>query len=278
MIELNIVGVGAWGEGFSNWPELQSGFSSGAWAEQVLLSPSVIPARERRRASQSVKMAVEVMGQACEMAGMDPSLPAVVCASAMGEMQITENLCRTLADDPSQVSPTRFHNSVHNAPIGYWSIATGSHASANAVGGHDHSAALGLLEAAAQAQHDDGPVIFVSFEVAAPPSLFDARPSKHPLALAMLLAPLRSSDDTLARISLDLVQGEYEFSKYQGVLPVDYSGNPTAVLLPLFKALAAEEQPGEPRGWSGSLPLSGHCALAVKISDCPDAGFRAMRA
>ena len=35
-----------------------------------------------------------------------------------------------LAADPRELSPTRFHNSVHNAPAGYWTVAAHCHAPA----------------------------------------------------------------------------------------------------------------------------------------------------
>ena len=49
-----------------------------------------------------------------------------------------------------QVSPTQFHNSVHNAAAGYWSIATGSQQAAHLPGCHDVTAAAALLKAMAE--------------------------------------------------------------------------------------------------------------------------------
>ena len=48
------------------------------------------------------------------------------------------------------ISPTRFHNSVHNAAAGYWGIATGATAAANALCAYDASFGAGLLEALTQ--------------------------------------------------------------------------------------------------------------------------------
>ena len=45
-------------------------------------------------------------------------------ASTYGDLAITDYMCSTLAKAPMTLSPTRFHNSVHNAAAGYWSIAT----------------------------------------------------------------------------------------------------------------------------------------------------------
>ncbi len=44
-------------------------------------------------------------------------LPCVF-VSAHGDLSINDYACSTLATDPSVLSPTRFHNSVHNAAGG----------------------------------------------------------------------------------------------------------------------------------------------------------------
>ena len=263
VIEVDIIGIGAWSDCFADWPALRYGVQTGQWAEAVPLSPGLIPPRERRRAPQSVKMAVEVMSQACAMACVQPSEPAVVFASAMGDMDITDAMCRTLADNPELVSPTRFHNSVHNAPIGYWSIATGSHAPATAVAGHDDSAALGLLEAGVQCAEEGVPVIYVCQEGVAPAPLVAARPSKQALALALLLAPVQAHDRRGQPLGLELVDGAADFPLVPERIPLDFSGNPAGALLPLFVALAGsgEMRPGRRTRW---LPISAHTFLRVE--------------
>jgi len=270
MTELDIVGVGVWSEYFSSIKKLQEGLVKGEWASDTALKPELIPPRERRRAPHSVKMAVEVMAQASEMAGMQPSEPAVVFASAMGDMQITEAMCSILADRPELVSPTRFHNSVHNAAIGYWSIATGSHQPSTAVAGHNHTGGLGLLEASAQCCEDAVPVLFVCQEGRASATLSVMRPSAHPLALSLLLVPCGTHPRPAGRLGYEVIEGAPSISaqddKLAPGLPVDFSGNPTAALLPLI-ALIADMQAGvSPLENECCLPLNEHCALRVRIS------------
>ena len=57
------------------------------------------------------------------------------------------------------ISPTQFHNSVHNAAAGYWHIAAGSAAPSLSVGGHDGAFAAGLLanRLVPQAEAQSGP-------------------------------------------------------------------------------------------------------------------------
>jgi hypothetical protein len=87
--------------------------------------PSILPPNERRRAPDTVAVALEVAQAACVNAGRDPAQLATVFASTYGDLAITDYMCSTLARAPTTLSPTRFHNSVHNAAAGYWTIATG---------------------------------------------------------------------------------------------------------------------------------------------------------
>jgi hypothetical protein len=58
-----------------------------------------------------------------------------VFASAHGDLSINDYMCGTLASDPTVLSPTKFHNSVHNAAVGYWTIGVGCMAASNSVVG-----------------------------------------------------------------------------------------------------------------------------------------------
>jgi hypothetical protein len=49
-------------------------------------------------------------------------------------------------------------------------------------------------------------------------------------------------------------------------MPIDYSGNPTAALLPLFRALARLGQRAQAEPWLTCLPLSSYNALEIKLA------------
>ena len=72
-----------------------------------------------------VAVALEVALAACRAADRDPATLPSVFASTHGDLAITDYMCETLATDPTAVSPTKFHNSVHNAAAGYWTIGAG---------------------------------------------------------------------------------------------------------------------------------------------------------
>lgn len=259
MTELQLLGLGAWSPAFANWDEFRTGLSTGAWSDDAKLAPERIPARERRRAPRLVKMAIEVMDQACAMASLEPDDVAVVFSSAMGDMDITDYMCRTLADNPALVSPTRFHNSVHNAAPGYWSITTGAFCPATAVSAFEYTSPTALLEGAIQAAEEATPVLVVTQEVAAPDTLMDICPAETPFAAALLLAPAGFSKAPLATISLAAARERAAWPSPDSSLPAVFASNMSARLLPLLTSIARAETTAV------KLPLSEHLSLSVTL-------------
>lgn len=267
MTDVDLVGLGVWSEAFSDW----GGFCSVMQGDQIEASaapaPQLIPAKERRRAPASVKMAVEVMDQACRMAALDPSSVATVFASAIGDMQITDYMCRTLATEPRAISPTRFHNSVHNAATGYWSIATGSHSPANAVSGYSNSVWVALLEGAIQAVEEQIPVLVAAQEVAAPAPFSSIYGVCQPFAVALLLAPAGFSASSLASMQLAVSSGEVESPALPRLAGDGLAGNYAARSLPLLEIIAKD------RDAELQFPLSASRSLSISVS----AGCQATR-
>ena len=260
MTRVDISGVGVWSEQFANWEEFRAVLGGSEAVLSSALKPELIPPKERRRAPQAVKMAIEVMDQACQMAGVDPSGVATVFASGMGDMQITDYMCRTLASTPRLVSPTRFHNSVHNASTGYWSIATGSHAPANAVSGYSHSVAIAILEAAVQASEENIPVLVVVEELAAPQPFKSVCDAELAFAAALLLSPSVAASSPMASMDIKVCRSEVDISAPLQVQGIDYSTNFAAKILPLLVAVAEQEAADM------KLPLSRRTALQFSLS------------
>lgn len=264
MNELSILGLGAWSPRFASWGALVNGLRTGRWQTEALLEPSRIAARERRRAPKSVKMAVEVMTQACEMALLEPREVATVFSSAMGDMQITDDMCSALARPPREISPTRFHNSVHNAANGYWSIATGSHAPASAVSAFLYTAPVAFLEAAIQAVDSNGPVLLVTQEMAAPFTLRDTCPTVADFAAAILLAPPGYSDAYKTSVRFATGGGAADWPELPEPLKADFLEHPGARLLPLLAAIASPSTNEAPVRMS--FPLSRRSSLTLSLT------------
>ena len=260
MTDVDIVGLGVWCESFSNWDEFCSVLEGGSGAAGSALKPEVIAPNERRRAPLSVKMAVEVMDQACRMAALEPSGIATVFASAIGDMQITDYMCRTLADAPRTISPTRFHNSVHNAATGYWSIATQSHSPASAVSGYSNSAWVAFLDGAIQAVEENIPVLVAVQEVAPPAPLQPIYEWTHPFAAAILLAPVGFCSSPIASVRLSVSGDSIESPQLPQIPGIDLSGNFAARSISLLAAIE-KERDAELR-----FPLSRYSSLSISIA------------
>jgi hypothetical protein len=261
MTELQLVGIGTWSPRHGNWEEFCAGIQSDDWPEEVKLQPDLIPPRERRRAPQLVKMAIEVMDQACKMAAIEPNESAVIFSSAMGDMQITDYICAALAQTPKLISPTKFHNSVHNAAPGYWSIATGAFCPASAVSAFEYTPTMAFLEACIQAAEEQTPVLCVAQEVAAPPVLMDICPSEAPFSAAFLLAPAGFCDSPLASIEFVVEQDSAEWPEIDGRLG-EFASNMSARFLPLMTALAGN------MATHIRLPMTENMSLGVRLDPC----------
>jgi hypothetical protein len=104
------------------------------------------------------------------------------------------------------LSPTRFHNSVHNAPAGYWSIAAGAQVASTTICAYDASFAAGLLETFAQVAADGRETALIAYDLDYPSPLREARPGLAPFGLALVLQPGPGAK-ALARLTARLDTG-----------------------------------------------------------------------
>lgn len=187
-----IDGIGLLAPGLESWPagtEILAGRATYASAPTVLPPPALLPPAERRRASRLVKAALGAGLEAVNDAGADASLLATVFCSSSGDGHNCHAICETLASDDRSVSPTRFHNSVHNAAAGYWGIATGARAPSQVLCAYDAGFAAGLLEAAVQVSTAQTQVLLVVYDAEYPEPIFTKRPVPDAGSVALLLAP-----------------------------------------------------------------------------------------
>ncbi|MBT2119454.1 beta-ketoacyl synthase chain length factor [Dyella sp. LX-66] len=242
-MRVHVEGIGVWSPQLADFAALH-GQLQGTPAPAPAGRPpaATLPANERRRAPESVLLAIEVAGQAVAMSGRAPAELACVFGSAFGDLSITDYMCETLAHAPTELSPTRFHNSVHNAAAGYWTIATGCHAPSSAVCAWHDSIGAGLLEAAAMALADQRPVLFVCSDVAGAGPLAPITRSTQAFGCAFVLAP-EASPRTLATLSLQLAPRVATHTD-DGPLPAAWSeANATAAAaLPLLVVLAGRDR------------------------------------
>lgn len=238
-LTLGIEGIGVWAPGLPGWNDSVAALRGAgiAAAAPCAPAPALLPPNERRRAPESVLLAIEVAAQACAMSGREPAELPHVFASAFGDLAINDYLCATLARAPLEVSPTRFHNSVHNAPAGYWTIATACRENSTALSASDATFGAGLLEAALLAQAEQRPVLLAVFDVAASGPLMDVIACNVAFGAALVLGPV--SERAVARLRFDF--GAAPLAPHAGLLHASYATNPAARSLPLLAALARRQ-------------------------------------
>ena len=175
--------------------------------------------------------------RSCNRAWIRAKVPTVF-ASSGGEMGVLDTLCRTLALPDRLISPTLFHQSVHNTAAGYWGIATTCQQSSTALACYDDSFAAGLLEAVTFVCVEQRPVLLVAYDLAVPAPLNEARPITTGFAVALLLVP--PSDSSLATMQLRLEEADQEDIRglQDAALERVRLDNPAARSLPLLRAIA----------------------------------------
>lgn len=240
-LSCSVVGIGLLGPGLSDWARGQHTLHDVAgWqrAPTEVGAPQRLPATERRRAGRVVKASIEVADQALAMAGLDAATLATVFTSSTGDPLNCHLLCEALAAPEPVVSPTRFTNSVHNAPAGYWHIATASRAPSTSLAAFDASFAAGLLEAAGQCAAGAAPVLLVATDVPYPEPLHAVRPVADVMAVALLLAPRSTPGRGLV---LQVCADAAATACSEPGLEALRQGIPAARALPLLQALARRD-------------------------------------
>ena len=258
-----VEGIAFWAPTLPGWSVARAAFrGEGSPADPPAKrpAPELLHAAERRRAPDTVALALEVAAAAVSEAGYAPgSLPSVF-TSAHGDLAVNDYMCRTLASTPTLISPTKFHNSVHNAAAGYWTIGTGCMEASNALSAFEWSFAAGLLEAATLCAADGRPVLLAAFDVEAAGALASVTSSTGLLAAALVLAPEQSAR-TLAAFEWSLASGAPVALAPASAAARAVAGNAMADALPLFERLAC--------GGSGELRLPLSATLSLRLVPKP---------
>jgi hypothetical protein len=256
-------GIGFLAPGIAGWPaavDVLAGNAGYQPAPTVLTPPAVLPPAERRRASRLVKAALGVGLEAVAHAGADASTLATVFSSSSGDGHNCHALCETLASSDRAVSPTRFHNSVHNAAAGYWGIATGAMAPSQVLCGYDASFAAGLLEAMAQVATASTPILLVAYDAEYPEPIHARRPVPDAGGVALLLSPGRS-ERSLASLKVSL--GDTPNARMnEAALERLRTDIPAMRALPMLELLAGR------RAGSVSLEYLPPLQLQVEVTPC----------
>jgi hypothetical protein len=240
-VRLYVEAVALRGPGLDGWDDARAVLAGTEPYEAcpTIVPPSpLLPANERRRAVQTVKLALALATEVFTAAGRDPEDTATIFTSSGGDGETLHAILEALASADPDISPTRFHNSVHNAPAGYWSIASGSHAPSTSLCCHDASFAAGLLEAAVQVTVDKQAVALIAYDLCYPEPLNSVRPISAPFGTAFLFTPAPTAT-VFARLDVSLGAGSAIAAPMEPAsLEALCRGAPAARSLPLLATLA----------------------------------------
>lgn len=248
-LQIQVEGIGLWSPQLANFDALRHLLAGGAPATPSA-SPqaSALSPNERRRAPESVLVATEVASQATAMSGRAADSLACIFASAYGDQAITDYMCHVLAHNSTELSPTRFHNSVHNAAAGYWTIATNCRAPSSAVCAGNASFGAGLLEAATLACADNRAVMLVCSDTAGKGPLGELIGCTLAFGCALVISP---NTTVGTRLRLALTASTPSHASLPAECVAWMGDNPSAASMPLLAMLASGK---------------GECVLAA--SDC----------
>ena len=263
-MQVFVDGVGLIGPGLDGWQASQpvlAGEAAYVPAPTVIAASDLLPAAERRRTGVPVKLALAAGCEAFTHARRDAAHTATVFTSSGGDSENVHQICTTLASAAREISPTRFHNSVHNAAAGYWSIATRSRAASTSLCCHDASFAAGLLDAATQIAVDGEAVALIAYDQPYPEPLNAVRSIAASFAVALVLAPAAGAA-TLARLEVSFEPGQSSPTPMREAgLESLRLGVPAARSLPLLAALARRTE-------TAVMLDYGSARLAVTVIPC----------
>ena len=262
-VYVNAVGLAAPGlEGWAQGCQVLAGEQPYTPQPLERYKPQLLPPNERRRATEVVRLAFRACEDAIDNCNLDPAILAGVFASSSGDYPIVDQICRALRQPERAVSPTQFHNSVHNAPAGYWSIATGSRAPSTSLAGYDGSFSAGLLEAATQVALEGTPALMAAYDFPAPLPLLADRPIQNPFAVTLVLTA-EPDDSSLASLTINPETEEKNESQMEvPSMEAIRLDNPAARSLPLLKGLAMK------KNCLLHLPLPSGQTLTVNLDPC----------
>lgn len=237
-----VEGVSLLGPGLNGWmasSDVLTGKTPYVSAAIAIPVSDLLPSTERRRIGVPVKLALALGAEAMAHAQRNAADVLTVFASSSGDGDNMHHIFTTLAANSREVSPTRFHNSVHNAPAGYWSIATRSGVASTSLSYYDSSFAAGLLEAAAQAFTCDNAVALIAYDAPYPQPLHAARSINSAFGAALVLTK-HAGKHSFAALELNLSSSKTSTTADSLLPPALLEFNaPAARALPLLALLAS---------------------------------------
>ncbi|MEX0693022.1 MAG: beta-ketoacyl synthase chain length factor [Rhodospirillales bacterium] len=237
-MKVRIAGVTVTGPGLPDWQTARAVFSGQQpWVDTPtsIGVPSVLSPRELRRASPLVRLALNAAEAACADAGMKGDIPVCIFASALGDGDTANAILNALCEPEKLVSPTHFHNSVHNVAVGYWSQGVQSHTASTSLAAGDATFGAGLLKAMMTVTRDHCPALLVAVDHPFPAPLNTRRPLAAAFATGFVFVP----DDGVRGPTVSLTSGAEGAATAPRLAALHriWHGCPAARALPILEGL-----------------------------------------
>jgi hypothetical protein len=258
-----VSGVAVLGPGLPGWAASEPILAGAApWArmEAAAPPPALLGPTERRRTSPAVRFALAAATEAT-VGEPDRGALETVFASGNGDGAVVVGILDAMHEPEGVISPTQFHNSVHNAAAGYWHIAVGSTMPSVSLGGHDGTFGAGLLAAATGVVARRHGVLLCAYDTPLPPPLAACRPTDFAFSTALVLKP-EAGEGARATLDLRYVAEALEEPAAGDGMDALIPGNPVARALPLLRAIAVRQDA------LLRLPLSDAAHLEVRVAPC----------
>ena len=234
MTRLMLSGVGFKGPGSPDWRHART---------RLALEPGplggsppagrgdCLPAAERRRATPATRLALDVALEA--LGPHDSAQTTSIFTSSGGEAGVTHGLFLALCEAHPQLSPTAFHQSVHNTAAGYFGIASGSHQPSDSLCAFDDSLGAGFAESALRVELGETDVLLVAFDLAPPFPIRAHRRIEEDLAVAFHFH--QAAVAPLADLDVRFMPSAHRPARHAFV------NNPLECVYPLLRAIARRE-------------------------------------
>lgn len=246
LLHLHAAGVVA--PGLNSLDALRAACRSGSLPAGDALSlapPAQLPANERRRATQVVRLTLACIEQALAGSQIPTDELRSVFATDEGTGEVCEQMLEALSTT-RQVSPMVFANSVLNAPSGYYSIAYRNRGAATVVSAGLESFAAGLLCAATEIASTGQPVLLVAYDPPMTTPVDELLPVRQPTASAWVLSQTPREQD-LATFCLAVLPGAEPDAPLPRWMPPAWAAHSSARSLAAL-ALIDAAQAGEAAG------------------------------
>lgn len=242
-ITVYIDAVGLCGPGLVNWKSAQETLKtedSFVFSSPIIPPSEYLPAAERRRVGTAVKLALATATDALTSGTYKACDLLSVFSSSGGDGDNCHSICEALASQDRLISPTKFTNSVHNAPSGYWGIALHAKPASTSLCAFDGSFSAGFLETCTLAITAKQPVLLVAYDTPYPEPLRAVRPIQDSFGVAMVISP-QASMTTLSQVRVKLGKGMPSIMK-NSALESLRCNVPAARSLPLLQSIACAHQ------------------------------------